>query len=106
MPVEEIRGAPGWLQVVHGGNVSNRVHGRLVSPAPYRELFPPLTDDDPVPTRAAVVRDRAIGAPVRWTRDVARSAIKHTLRLLLGKQGLDNAKSTWARLRRPARRDA
>src|SRR5690606_7652860 len=34
-----IPGHPGWLQVVHGQNVSNRVHGKLISPLPHRELF-------------------------------------------------------------------
>ncbi|MEM7644922.1 MAG: glycosyltransferase [Pseudomonadota bacterium] len=32
VPVTQIGGPPGWLQVVHGGNVSNKVRGRRVGP--------------------------------------------------------------------------
>jgi hypothetical protein len=53
MQVRQLGGAPGWLQVVHGRNVSNRVRGRLVSPSQYVRLFPGLLDDvAPVPLRA------------------------------------------------------
>ena len=31
-PVTHLAGEPGWLQVVHGDNVSNRVRGRLAAP--------------------------------------------------------------------------
>ena len=40
MDVVEVEGEPGWLQVIHGANVSNRVRGTMTDPARYRALFP------------------------------------------------------------------
>ena len=40
MPVRHVGGSPGWLQTVHGGNVSNRVRGRLVAPSRVGDHFP------------------------------------------------------------------
>jgi N-acetylglucosaminyl-diphospho-decaprenol L-rhamnosyltransferase len=38
-PVRQIGGGPGWLQVVHGANVSNRVRGRRVPPSEIGNHF-------------------------------------------------------------------
>jgi hypothetical protein len=38
-PVRQIDGDPAWLQVVHRGNISNRVRGRRVSVAKALEAF-------------------------------------------------------------------
>ncbi len=38
-PIREVRSAPMWVQVVHGGNVSNVVEGRRVSPDLIDERF-------------------------------------------------------------------
>lgn len=68
MPALRDHGPPGWLQVVHGRNVSNRVGGSLVDPARYSVRFPGLIQDLP----ALSVRDRlgdAGGVPVRVVRD-------------------------------------
>lgn len=79
MPVVELGGAPGWLQVVHGTNVSNRVRGRLVSPDRYRASFAvPL--DVPEPDRKQLVLDRVASGPLRSTRDRSR-AFARTLAL-------------------------
>ncbi|MDO9640866.1 MAG: glycosyltransferase [Pseudotabrizicola sp.] len=40
-PIHQIDGAPGWLQIVHETNVSNKVRGNRVAPDPYLHLFPP-----------------------------------------------------------------
>ena len=40
-PVLQVGGPAAWLQVVHGGNVSNKVRGRRVGPEAVRDRFPP-----------------------------------------------------------------
>lgn len=95
MPVVELDGAPGWLQVVHGGNVSNRVRGRLVSPAAHRPSFTvPL--DAREPRAAELLADRTLRAPARLLRDRGRAAARTAGLRLLGKDGYAGAK---ARLR-------
>jgi len=92
MPVTEIGGSAAWLQVVHGTNVSNRVHGRLTSPAGQEALFSGLLDDLPDVDPAALRRDRFVTAPLRRARDLARITVKTPARALLGKRGFDRAK--------------
>ena len=100
MPVVEIGGQPGWLQVVHGRNVSNRARGRLVSPAQYLGLFPGLLDDVAVPTRSAVWRDRLAGRPLRTMRDGGVRVLKPLVVRALGRSGPDRIRQATARLRR------
>ncbi|GAB2457969.1 hypothetical protein HD599_003460 [Conyzicola lurida] len=100
MPVVEVRGAPAWLQVVHGSNVSNRVHGALTSPAPYRELFPGLLDEATEPGRLRSAVDLLGVRPARRVAEVARAAAKATALKLVGRSGLDSIKLRLARLRR------
>jgi len=38
--VKQIGGSPGWMQVIHGGNVLNRAHGIPASRRRHRLLFP------------------------------------------------------------------
>ncbi len=100
MPVLEISGAPSWLQVVHGTNVSNRVRGSLTTPTPYRDRFPGLLDDVPVPSRVDIARDAMLSQPLRGTRELARSIAKRAALAILGKDGLDRAKNLLASWRR------
>lgn len=88
MPVVEIGGAPGWLQVIHGQNVSNRVRGRLVSPVQWRALFPSMLDDVATPQPARLARDRMLVAPARRMRDAARSTARRAAVAVLGKDGM------------------
>ena len=44
-PVVHVSGGPYWLQVVHGGNWMNRVHGVAESPEVLRRRFRHLADD-------------------------------------------------------------
>ncbi|WP_404435868.1 putative rhamnosyl transferase [Microbacterium aerolatum] len=88
MPVVELEGAPGWLQVIHGENVSNRVRGRLVSPSDWRALFPALLDDVSAPPASRIARDRVLVAPVRRLRDAARSTARSAALAVLGKDGM------------------
>lgn len=98
MPVRSLRGAPAWLQVIHGENVSNRVRGRLVSPAAYRSSFGGLLDDREEPGAARILRDRLIDGPARAGREAARAAAKRTAVALLGPAGIDRVKVRAARL--------
>jgi hypothetical protein len=100
MVVRELPGQPGWLQVIHGANVSNRVHGVLTTPARYRSLFPGMLDDLPAPTRSDILLDRVVRVPSRALRDSARSLVKQAVLVLVGKRGLNRAKSALANGRR------
>ncbi|MFS0866266.1 glycosyltransferase [Microbacterium sp. 179-B 1A2 NHS] len=91
-PVVIDAGEPGWLQVIHGGNVSNRVRGRLVSPVPYRRLFGDELTDVPPPGLAPVLADRLVRVPVRAGREFARATAKNLVLTLLGKDAVDRLK--------------
>lgn len=93
MPVVVIDGAPGWLQVVHGENVSNRVRGRLVSTAAWTELFPGLLDDVEDPGTARIARDRYLAGPARWLRDTGRASMRRAAIAVLGKDGMQSLKA-------------
>lgn len=85
-------GAPAWLQVVHGGNVSNRVRGRRVSPAAHQGLFGDLLDDLPVPSRTTITADRWLRSPVRGAKEAVRAAGKRIILRLVGRDGLERLK--------------
>ncbi len=93
MPVVVLDGAPGWLQVVHGENVSNRVRGRLVSSGEWTALFPGMLHDVPDPGTARVIADRYLLAPLRWLRDTGRATLRRMLIAGLGKEGMQNLKA-------------
>lgn len=95
-----LRGNPGWLQVVHGANVSNRVHGRLTYPSQHRAAFPGLLDDLPEPGVRQIAKDTLVSAPGRAIRESGRAAAKAAISKIAGRQGLDRAKVIWASVRR------
>ncbi|WP_040162168.1 glycosyltransferase [Nigerium massiliense] len=103
MPVVEIPGAPGWLQVVHSKNVSNRVRGRLVSPARYRALFGGRLSGVRNPSRIELLRENGVGAPARAVRDGVREGGRLVLVRLLGKEGVNKLKFAAAGLVRRVR---
>ena len=96
MPVVEVGGGPGWLQVVHGRNVSNRVRGRRASTIGHVENFGHLLDGVVDPDPADMRRDRWVGRPVREGREIARAALKRVVFTTLGKERFDAAKSSVA----------
>lgn len=98
-PVVAEPGAPGWLQIVHERNVSNRVHGRLVDPAPYRRLFPGQLEGVSRPSPPQVWRDALLERPARGIRHGARSAGKSAFLRVFGKERLDAVKERLARTR-------
>jgi hypothetical protein len=96
MPVVEVGGGPGWLQVVHGRNVSNRVRGRRVASGPHVARFGRLLDGVADPDQGDVRRDRWVRRPVRQAREIGRAAVKRAVFATLGKERFDAAKSSVA----------
>jgi Putative rhamnosyl transferase len=92
MPVLELHGDPGWLQVIHGANVSNRVRGRLARPGDYTRLFPTALDGVETPSPAEEVADLLAARPWRLARDSGRLLTKAAIMQLVGKDGLDRLK--------------
>lgn len=71
-PVSQIGGPAAWLQVVHGGNISNKVRGRRVNPAWVQDRFPPaLMRGLEEPSRSEVLLDSLLLGPLRNGRDAA-----------------------------------
>ncbi|MFC6714661.1 glycosyltransferase [Branchiibius cervicis] len=96
--------APGWLQVIHTTNVSNRVRGQLTSPARYAALFPGQLDGLGEPSRSRLLKDRLLGHPSRTGRDAARGLIRGSIVAVAGKDGLTDLKSSAAQLSSRLRR--
>lgn len=92
MPVVRLDGAPAWLQVVHGSNVSNRVQGRRVSPTTYFDHFPGLLEDMGHPTQTQLLQDRLLLAPVRFGREAVRAAAKSVVQATSGRSRIDQIK--------------
>lgn len=98
MPVRREDGAPAWLQVVHGRNVSNKVRGRLVSAAPYRRLFHGMIDALPAPSRRELMKASAV-QPLRAGYDTARSTAARVARNSIGTDRFDVIKGFLLRRR-------
>ncbi|BCW73401.1 glycosyltransferase [Arthrobacter sp. NicSoilB8] len=92
MPVREIAGSPAWLQVVHGGNVSNRVRGRMVSAVLHVKSFPVISPDTGYPSDRALRWENLVAAPARYLGERGRSTVKWLMILVLGKDGLSRVK--------------
>lgn len=70
--VVQVEGPGTWLQVIHGGNVSNKVRGRQIVPTVLRERFPaaaiePLAEESTL----AIALDNLFMSPLRAARDAA-----------------------------------
>jgi hypothetical protein len=104
MPAVVLRGNPGWVQVVHGANVSNRAHGRRTHPAQHRAAFPGLLDDLPEPGTWQIAGDTLVSAPGRVLREGTRATAKAVISKIAGRRGLDRAKTMWTSARRSLRR--
>lgn len=68
--VEQIEGDAGWLQIVHGENVSNKVRGLRISPGSVQDVF---CDETlrllPAPNAAVAGLENSILFPLRTLRD-------------------------------------
>ena len=102
MPAIVVRGAPAWLQVIHGANVSNRVRGNLASPIPHSSRFAGLLDDVRTPGGADLAAERLIRVPTRAVRECVRATGKFVVMKTVGKEGLDRLKLRLANSRRVA----
>jgi hypothetical protein len=100
MPAVVLRGDPGWLQVIHGVNVSNRVRGYRTHPSQHRAIFPGLLDDLPEPPIRKIARDAFIFFPARALRESGRAATKAAVYKVAGRNGLDRFKLVWTSARR------
>ncbi len=77
-PVHQIDGTPGWMQIVHERNVSNKIRGQLCDPAEARDLFAGGAGQDlDAPPRLQRLLDAAAQAPVRRIRDRLMTALRH-----------------------------
>lgn len=80
-PVEQVPGPAGWLQVVHGANVSNRVRGRRVRPAEARRRFPEtVLGALPEPSALTLTAENTVLTPLRAGRDRAVALARRALR--------------------------
>ncbi len=96
MAVVQIDGTPGWLQVVHDSNVTNRIRGTLVSPTDFRPLFGDLLDDVRSPSKLALARDHLVHRPLRVMRDSGIPIAKSVLLTVGGRSGFDRVKQAIA----------
>jgi hypothetical protein len=103
MPVAHISGTPGWLQAIHGDNVSNRVRGHRVSPSTYRGLFAGLLDELPEPSAADWAAEYLTGRPRRAVRELARGAAKRAVFAVGGRDGIEALHERWNALRARAK---
>jgi hypothetical protein len=100
LPVLHVGGPPGWLQVVHGRNVSNRVRGKLVSPVPFVTRFPDLIDDMPQPDRRTRLGDLFVRQTGRSVYEFCRLILKSLAVTILGHRGMDTTRGKFERYRR------
>lgn len=78
--IRQIDGEPGWLQVVHERNVSNKARGDRVSVESYRALFPSaIMDGVENPSSFSMMIDRSVSAPFRRVRDAGIAFVKGVL---------------------------
>lgn len=97
MPVESILGKPGWLQVVHSRNVSNRSRGVLVNPRAYLSLFPGVLSDVPNRPRVLLAMRNTVSLPLQMLRELSRTAVKRFALIVWGKSGPDRLRDLWFR---------
>lgn len=102
-PAINVVSEPAWLQVIHGQNVSNQVHGRRVNPRRYERLFPSLLEDLPEPRALPLLIETAVLQPIRTVRSALRSIGKQAVLRIFGRDGLDRLKERKERLRERVR---
>lgn len=96
MQVNVVEGPPSWLQVIHGTNVSNRVHGRLTRPRDHFVRFGSLNADLPEPGRVKYFTEAFAARPLRISFWAMRSLAKRLVLLAAGRDGLESLRNTVA----------
>lgn len=71
-----------WIQVVHGGNVSNRIRGYRVSNSSLVGFDEGVVGPIAAPSIVTVMADRLFGFPARCARDFARSVAGAIIRTI------------------------
>jgi hypothetical protein len=94
MPSLQLQGPPGWLQVVHGDNVSNRVRGQRIDPAPYLTAFIGIEGAE-APCQVENLKERLVRRPARTVGEVARAMAKAIIATVFGMDGIDRSKMAW-----------
>jgi hypothetical protein len=85
--VNQILGGAAWMQVVHGGNISNRVRGVRVPVHDFVQVFPILTLGRGYTQESApeIFFENLIQTPVRGLFEQARAGLKWTRQAVLGR---------------------
>lgn len=82
VPVVQAEGPAGWLQVVHGGNVSNRVRGRRVGREEAVRQFPAeVLGEIADPSLVTRAMETLVIAPLRHARDRAFALARRIVRV-------------------------
>ncbi|GGJ70788.1 glycosyltransferase [Glutamicibacter ardleyensis] len=92
MQTKEISGKPGWLQVIHETNVSNRVRGKLVGPEKYAGYFAGGLHAAATPHGLEFAKERLVLRPVRSVKEAFRKAVKDALVGIGGRDLLNKVK--------------
>lgn len=79
-PIVQVGGPGGWLQVVHGGNVSNKIRGRRVPAAELAGRFPARLALGAPASAAAIAAENLFVAPLREARDRAAGLVRRLRR--------------------------
>ena len=76
-PVRQLEGRPAWLQVVHGGNVSNRIKGTRVRLESMADLFPTISTlrDAEGESDFGIAAENYLLTPWRQARGVGRYVV-------------------------------
>ena len=104
MAAVDTGGSPAWMQVIHGNNVSNRIRGRLVDPAPFQANFPGLLTGITPLRRRDFVLDLLFRSSTRAVREALRAATKAAIIKVLGTAGIDKIKVFLGHSRRENKR--
>ena len=81
-PIHQVGGLAAWLQVVHGGNLSNKIRGRRVPGERARGQFPNEVLGPLRPTSAAAVAmENVVLTPLRGARDAAIALLRRQPRV-------------------------
>ncbi|VTZ25404.1 putative rhamnosyl transferase [Methylocella tundrae] len=77
-PIEQVGGAPAWMQIVHGANVSNRIKGRRVRLDSFCDVFPYLKhlSESVAESGAEIRRENSVILPMRQAKESLRRIAK------------------------------
>lgn len=72
-----------WLQLIHGGNISNKVRGNAIKPVEWRKYYPSISPGDINQVKGLdLLLDVCIKAPIREFRDLAILGLKKIIKIV------------------------